>query len=312
MQERRARNGSTYYLGTLEELVAMSTLRPVASGDHLRLGCPFHGSDTQRSLRVVLSDKKFNCFCCGARGFITGPASRGCASSPPPRPERARREPQDLRCLLEGFQRRFRGSRTHRYLTSRHIAVDTASAYGAGYCPAGGWPGRSGARQWPRVVFPLETPGGELIGLYSRAVDKDYPTTKAPKEVRHDIAGRRGLFNAAWGLREACSSGALHLTEGVFDCLAMIQTGYPGTVALIGTDGFLWESLQGIRELYLCLDRDQSGLAKARGLARQAALRGITAYVPGDDEYGGFSEPSEQYEATGKVTLAEEDDGQPL
>ncbi|MDM7999304.1 MAG: toprim domain-containing protein [Dehalococcoidia bacterium] len=158
-------------------------------------------------------------------------------------------------------------------------------------------------RKWPRVVFPLSTPAGDIVGLYSRAVDKDYPKTKAPKELRHDVVGRRGLFNAMEGLAKARLCGALYVTEGCFDCLAMIEAGYLPTVALVGTDGLPWQWLQGVRWLYLCLDRDKSGLAKAQSLADQAALRGISAYIPEDDEYGGYGEPSEQYEATGMITL---------
>ncbi len=36
----------------------------------LRAFCPFHGSDSQRSLRVTLATGRFQCFACGAWGYL--------------------------------------------------------------------------------------------------------------------------------------------------------------------------------------------------------------------------------------------------
>ncbi|MEE8292138.1 MAG: CHC2 zinc finger domain-containing protein, partial [Candidatus Tectomicrobia bacterium] len=36
----------------------------------LRAFCPFHGSDRQRSLRVTLATGRFQCFACGAWGYL--------------------------------------------------------------------------------------------------------------------------------------------------------------------------------------------------------------------------------------------------
>jgi hypothetical protein len=83
----------------------------------------------------------------------------------------------------------------------------------------------------------------------------------------------------------------------------MLERGYTATVALVGIEGLPWNWFKDVRELYLCLDRDESGIAKAAQQAQEATLRGITAFIPGEDAYGGYPEPSEQYEATGQVTL---------
>jgi hypothetical protein len=50
----------------------LESCRPVTGegGQVLRAYCPFHGSDSQRSLRVVLDSGHFKCFACGAWGYM--------------------------------------------------------------------------------------------------------------------------------------------------------------------------------------------------------------------------------------------------
>ena len=45
------------------------------------------------------------------------------------------------------------------------------------------------------------------------------------------------------------------------------------------------------------------GQKAARTLAREAVLRGIPVHMMADGAYGGYSEPSDQWEAEGLVTL---------
>jgi hypothetical protein len=301
MQERQAKNGTKYHLASLAELEALSPLEPLTAGDKIRLGCPFHGSDKQRSLAVTLSKGSFKCYCCGTWGYLREGEPTPAAKIPPPQP--VTQDRPDLRRLLEQLQVNLPGSPGEAYLVRRHIRLETARSCGLAYCPPGQWPGRVEARKWPRIVFPLEAPGGELVGLYSRSLDPEYPRVKAPKDIRHDIVGQRGLFNGCQALKRVRSQPSLYLTEGPFDCLAMLETGYASSVALVGIEGLPWDWFKEVSELYLCLDRDESGIAKAAQQAQEATLRGITAFIPGEDAYGGYPEPSEQYEATGQVTL---------
>ena len=190
-------------------------------------------------------------------------------------------------------------SESRAYLKARRIPLELAREYGLGYFPPGRWPGRPVAARWGRVAFPLEMSGGELVGVYSRAIDPAYPGTKAPKAVRHDVWGRRGLFHGA-----ALAGPALFLTEGPFDALAMLGSGFPAA-ALVGTKGLPWDRLGNVRELYLCLDLDATGEGQkaAHELARQAVMRGLRCHVMDAGAYGGYPEPSDQWEAEGRVTL---------
>ena len=73
----------------------------------------------------------------------------------------------------------------------------------------------------------------------------------------------------------------------------------------MGTNKLPREALGNLLELYLCLDLDVTGEGEkaARNLAREAVLRGIPVHMMEDGAYGGYSEPPDQWEAEGRVTL---------
>jgi DNA primase len=323
---------------TLAELETMATIRPirVSGGQKLRMGCPFHGSDKQRSLEVDLGTGRFACYTCGAWGYLSdhpGRDRRGAGrgldrksrrpdardgfrthqeartawqkstvvlQDPPVPPLSRPGQDQKLARYMDAAQRHLEDPAALAYLQARHTPVDLARAHGLGYFPPTMWPGRRAAARWGRLAFPLETPAGELVGVYSRALDPQYPQEKAPAEVRHDVWARRGLFNAA-----ALAGPSLYLTEACFDALSMLAGGYPTSAALVGTKGLPWAALGKVRELYLCLDRDATGEGQraALELARIAVLRGLRGYTMGAGAYGGYPEPSEQWEREGRVTL---------
>lgn len=322
---------------TLAELEALATIPPVkvAGGRKERMGCPFHGSDHQRSLEVDLKTGRFACYTCDVWGYLSDHpgkdkdglgrpldrknyrpgASAGFRTSQeartaPTRPTAVLQNPlvstsglpgqaQKLARYMAAAQQHLEDPESINYLNARYIPLDLARAYGLGYFPSGKWPGRKAAARWGRVAFPLETSAGELVGIYSRAVDPAYPQEKAPKEPRHDVWGKRGLFHSA-----ALVGPSLFLTEGPFDALAMLGSGWPAA-ALVGTKGLAWSSLGSVRELYLCLDLDVTGEGQnaARKLAREAVMRGVSVHTMDDGAYGGHSEPSDQWEAEGRVTL---------
>ena len=319
---------------TLAELEAVATIRPVSTngGCGRRMGCPFHGSEHQRSLDVNLVTGRFSCYNCASWGYLSdrssrrsrtskdGPAPYGSnsrtginkslheeAHKPPRMPEMVpHQKPSSpkLEQYLEAARRHLEDPLSTVYLEARKVPLALAKALGLGCFPPGTWRAKERSRRatttgkWGRIDFPLETPGGELVGIYSRAVDPQYPGKKAPKEVRHDIWGKRGIFNP-----RAFSGPALYLTEGCFDALAMLAAGYTTSAALVGTKGLRWEWLSKIQELYLCGDMDAEGMKAAWSQGGEAILYGVRVYVPGPEAYGGHQEPAEQWEKEGRVTL---------
>ena len=313
---------------TLAELEAMATIPPVCTngGRRRRMGCPFHGSDHQRSLEVDLETGRFSCHNCGAWGYLSdGPnqkrpgtvrratapgrsyfrpglknASSQEARSAPEIPRVLTEDLNDpnLKRYLEAAQQHLEDPPALAYLDARKVPLGLARTLGVGYFPPGKWLGRRACRSVGRMAFSLYTPAGDLVGVYSRAVDPQYPEKKAPEQVRHDIWGKRGIFNP-----NALAGPALYLTESCFDAMAMLVAGYPTSAALVGTKGLRWGWLSQVQELYLCGDVDAEGMKAARGLAREAVLHGVRVYTPGLDTYGGHQEPADQWEREGKVTL---------
>ena len=66
-------------------------LRPIREGKYLRAGCPFHGSDKQRSLSLDTETGRFQCFSCGIWGYTEAAreawkAQHGGRAIPPVKP----------------------------------------------------------------------------------------------------------------------------------------------------------------------------------------------------------------------------------
>jgi len=304
----------------------LAACQPIAGeGGHvLRALCPFHGSDHQRSLRVQLTSGRFECFACGAWGYLE--ETRQCRREerqrqtalqrPPARPRRmprrrgpppsrvrqpapqplAPREPaparSDLGQQLAAFQAVLPGSRGAAYLQQRGIPLALAQQRGVGYAAPGTWP--HAARDWRngRVVFPHTTPDGNLVNLYGRAVGTE---EQVPKAKRHDhLPGVKGYFNAA--VLQA-DTGPLWLCEGAFDALALLAAGVPRVVAIFGVQGWRWDWVREVRELVFALDADPAGQQQWRQLARQAALRGKQVAVLPTAAYGGYKDVNEAWAA---------------
>ncbi len=307
---------------TEAELNAYSPVRG-EGGRVVRIFCPFHGGDRQRSLRVDLASGRFYCFNCRAWGYMDwarerwrqehdpppGPGTarrpgRGAAGAPPAHPGTSARvaspaprgtgeaEPArpDLAELLEAYQRALPGSPGERYLAQRGIPLELAQRYGVGYAAPGRWAHRGRDWRHGRVVIPHTDPAGRLVNLYGRAVGED-----VPKGLKHDhLPGAKGCFNAR-ALAEG--DGPLFVTEGPFDALALMAAGYPRTVAIFGVGGWRWDWAREIIELVLALDADQAGQEGWRELARGARLRGKRVWVLPSEAYGGYKDASEAWVA---------------
>lgn len=224
-----ARTDSLRY--SLAELEAMATIPWIESdgGRTRRMGCGFHGSDHQRSLKVNLETGQFRCYACGAWRYLSdgfrerGPhrshiVPRGGRPRGLGNPQKRRQKvpewpgrdplhhkarqlhpeagkgsqavPPRLGWYMEAARRHLGDPPSAAYLEARNVTLDLARSVGLGYFPVGKWPGRWDSRRWGGITFPLETPAGLLVGLYSRAIDPHYLQQKVAKEVRHDIWGK--------------------------------------------------------------------------------------------------------------------------
>lgn len=292
----------------LERYDLMRTLK--RSGDRLSGPCPLHRGTNPTQFRVSVSKNCWNCFgSCGRGGNVIDLVSlreavpfRDAAlllqewfmpegSSPdmkvaepaPRRPARPPSPPGDdpprtsvpaddfsddeaeagenppLSFALKSLKR------DHPYLAERGITAATVESYGIGYCSKGCLRGY--------VAIPIRNREGQLVAYIGRWPGKpegDTPKYKLPKGFRKSLE----LFNLDRAAA-ADASQPLLVVEGIFDCLRLVQFGYPRTVALLGSslskrqEILLRDTAGKGGRIHLLLDADEAG----RKGAQEAAAR---------------------------------------
>ena len=126
-----------------------------------------------------------------------------------------------------------------------------------------------------RVMFPITDLRGRVIAFGGRALEKDAQAKylNSPETPLFHKGGT--LYNIA-AARQASHDGApVVAVEGYVDVIAMVNAGYPATVAPLGTAltedqlGLLWKMAD---EPILCFDGDSAGL--------RAAYRAVDLAMP--------------------------------
>ncbi len=153
-----------------------------------------------------------------------------------------------------------RQAKPRAYLEERRIPAELIEEFGLGYAPPGwqnllealqaripqaeleaaGLVGRSRKSGKPydrfrdRLVFPIRSAAGRLLGFGGRALDDDPAKYVNTAETAGFHKGRLlyGLDRARRSIREA---GRLLLVEGYFDVLGAVASGIDWTVASMGT-----------------------------------------------------------------------------
>lgn len=220
----------------------------------IRLFCPIHGGDNQRSL-VVYPERnyRYKCFNCGSWGTVKDSLNniRGkwndkilrLSSEKITQIKEIIWTPSDI---LK-FQQSLPNSNGARYLNSRGITTETAERFGLGFAEKN-WPGRTW--KWSRVVFPHTNPEGKIINLYGRTITKE-----SPKGLAHDhLKGPKGLFNA-----KALLKSSVFICEGPMDALTLLQMGL-NACACFGVNS-LRQHLDWIKAhtIIIAFDNDEAG-----------------------------------------------------
>lgn len=187
------------------------------------------------------------------------------------------------------------------YLQGRRLGKKVLTDFGLGYAPDG-WDhliralapqgidasdlveaglaihnekGRIYDRFRNRVMFPIISVSGEVIGFGGRVMDDSVPKyLNSPDTPVFDKS--RNLFglNLAKGSRSSCGI----LTEGYMDTIALHQGGFPGAVASLGTSltqGHAQLLAKYFKESVLAYDSDVAGVKatqRAIPILEQAGL----------------------------------------
>ncbi len=187
------------------------------------------------------------------------------------------------------------------YLKKRGLTGEVAAQFGIGYA-ADGW--RALASVFPRyddpllvdsglvivsgddgpeqkrydrfrdrIMFPIRSVKGEVIGFGGRVLDKGEPKYLNSPEtpVFHKGQELYGLFEARQGLR---AKGYCLVVEGYMDVVALAQWGYPNAVATLGTActaEHIAKLFRFTESVVFSFDGDAAG-RRAAGRALEAAL----------------------------------------
>ena len=124
-----------------------------------------------------------------------------------------------------------------------------------------------------RIMFPIRSVQGEVIGFGGRVLDQGEPKYLNSPETPVFSKGRElyGLFEARSAIRQ---SGFVLVVEGYMDVVALAQLGFPNAVATLGT-ACTAEHVQKLfrftESVVFSFDGDAAG-RRAAGRALEAAL----------------------------------------
>ena len=179
------------------------------------------------------------------------------------------------------------------YLKGRGLTGAIAARFGLGFAPAGwqslagvcadyssralveaglviqGEDGKRYDRFRERIMFPIVSQRGQIIGFGGRVLDKSEPKYLNSPETPLFEKGRElyGLFQARQAIREA---GRVVVVEGYMDVVALAQFGVGYAVATLGTATTPWHVQKLLRqtdEVVFSFDGDAAG--------RRAAWRAL-------------------------------------
>ncbi|MCM5679844.1 DNA primase [Schlegelella sp. S2-27] len=201
----------------------------------------------------------------------------------------------------EHYRKQLKGSpRAVQYLKGRGLTGEIAARFGLGYAPDG-WRGLASVfpryddplleesglviaqgegedakrydRFRDRVMFPIRSVKGEVIGFGGRVLDQGEPKYLNSPETPVFVKGRElyGLHEARAALRQR---GYALVVEGYMDVVALAQLGFPNAVATLGTAC----TAEHVHKLFrftdavvFSFDGDAAG-RRAAGRALEAAL----------------------------------------
>ena len=187
------------------------------------------------------------------------------------------------------------------YLKGRGLTGEIAARFGLGYAPDG-WRSLASAfaryddpmlvdcglvivqgeddaqkrydRFRDRIMFPIRSVKGEVIGFGGRVLDQGEPKYLNSPETPVFVKGRElyGLFEARAAFRER---GYALVVEGYMDVVALAQLGFPNAVATLGTactPEHLTKLFRFTDRVVFSFDGDAAG--------RKAAARALEAALP--------------------------------
>lgn len=136
-----------------------------------------------------------------------------------------------------------------------------------------------------RIMFPLMTPQGGVIGFSARKFKEEtfggkyINTTETPLFKKSHF-----LFGMAWSRKRIAKEQKAIIVEGQLDALRLIEGGLDLTVASLGTAfgvSHVKELVRlGVREVYLAFDGDKAGIEAIKKVGDLFQKEGIEVWIP--------------------------------
>ncbi|MDR1310868.1 MAG: DNA primase [Burkholderiaceae bacterium] len=234
---------------------------------------------------------------------MTVPTEKGIAGADQQKARRAAQE--DIMAQAGQFYRRQlkESSSAITYLKGRGLTGETAARFGLGYAPEkpdalrtvfsdyddetlvetglvidkDAVPRRRYDRFRGRIMFPIRNGRGHIVGFGARTLGKEEPKYLNSPETPLFQKGNElyGLFEARNAIRDA---GYALVVEGYMDVLALAQSGFPQTVATLGTactPAQIQKIMRQTNNVVFSFDGDKAGRSAARK-ALEAGLPHVT------------------------------------
>ena len=207
----------------------------------------------------------------------------------PQQQQAVRQRPGLLECMGEAArfykQSLKRSPEAIAYLKQRGLTGEIAARFALGYAPDGWTPlqqafddylddnlvecglvirqddGRRYDRFRQRIMFPIRTPRGDIIGFGGRVLGQGEPKYLNSPETPLFEKGRElyGLYEARQAIRDA---GRVLVVEGYMDVVALAQFGIDYAVAALGTattPTHVQKLLRQADHVFYCFDGDKAG-----------------------------------------------------
>lgn len=287
------------------------------AGSNYTAQCPFHPTNTFDAFRINPNKQIYRCFNCmdhagdvidfvmkienvnfkRALEILELNSFSTPAAKPLPKEPDLIRDQSLLETAIKYFQFHLSESKTAQdYLKSRNITDETLiSQLNIGYAPKYGLikylkncgfseknilkeglakKGQYGVYDFfrERIIFPVYDIKKKIVTITSRAISKD-------AHIKHlHLSGEiRNFYN-----EPAITNSIVIITEGIFDCLSLLQSGF-NAVAVFGTGGIKPEMALKINKqtkVFICFDRDannagQKGGIRAASIFEQMKMKNI-------------------------------------
>lgn len=299
------------------------------NGNSFSACCPFHNEKTP-SFVVSPARNSYHCYGCGVGGdcisFVMEYEHLNFNQSVEKIAEMLNftleydtKVPKKQSNLLENTTRFYQqqlanNTQILQYLKSRGISQANIESFQLGYAPAGfetikflndtkqnkqealefGIIGRDNTREFARfrerVIFPIHSSSGKVVGFGGRTLDSNNPA-KYINSPQSKIFNKSKLLYGYYFAKDSIfREKKVIVCEGYIDVIMLHQAGFKNAVATLGTaltNEHLPLLQKGDPEIILSYDGDKAGIAAAlrasKILSAKSALGGVVIFEGGKD-----------------------------